>query len=181
LLREGKLIVYPTDTLYGLGADIFNEDAVRRVYEVKARPFSMPLSIMLSSPDEIKDFAFLNPLAERIIDAFMPGAITVILKKKGNVPDVVAKDKVGIRVANCEVARSIAMEVKMTATSANVHGGREPCSIEVARRQLGENVALYLDYGETPCIPSTIVDVAEGKIKIIREGKIGREEIYGAV
>ncbi len=181
LLKKGELVVYPTDTLYGLGADIFNEGAVKKVYEVKKRPFSMPLSIMLSSVDEIKDFAFLNPVAEKIINAFMPGAITLILKKRSIIPDIIARDKVGIRIADCEVARRIAKEVKITATSANLHGGKEPCSIEEARKQLGDKVTFYMDYGKMPCIPSTIVDVSDGEISILREGKIRSEEIYGRI
>ncbi|RLF59929.1 MAG: threonylcarbamoyl-AMP synthase [Thermoplasmata archaeon] len=179
ILRKGELVVYPTDTLYGLGADIFNEDAVRRVYEIKRRPPHMPLAIMLSSVEEMGEYAFLNPLAEKIINAFMPGPITIILKKRDIVPDIISKDSVGIRVVDCQAAREIAAEVVITATSANLHGGKQPCTIDEAKEQLGGGVAFYMDYGKLPCTPPTVVDVSEGKLKIIREGAIGGDEIYG--
>ena len=179
LLKKGELVVYPTDTIYGLGADIFNEGAVRRVYKIKNRPFSMPLSIALSSIDEINEFAFMNSVAEKVANYFMPGPITIILKKKKCVPDIVALDKVGIRVPECEIAQEIANEVKITATSANIHGGKNPCTIEEAKKQLGSEIALYMDGGRLPCIPSTVVDLSNGEIRILREGEIKRDDIYG--
>lgn len=183
LLKKGELIVYPTDTLYGLGADVFNENAIRKVYEVKKRPFTMPLSIAISSIDEIKEFAHMNEIAYKIAEKFMPGAITLILKKRRIVPDVLAKDKIGIRIPANEIALKIAKEIPITATSANLHGGREPYCIEIAKEELGNKVAMYIDDGVLPGRPSTIIDVSEGKIKIIREGAIKeekiKEEIYG--
>jgi len=178
-LKKGEIVVYPTDTIYGLGADIFNEEAVKKVYEVKNRPLSMPLSISLSSIDEIGEYAIMNEMAEKVANSFMPGPITIILKKRECVPDIVASDKIGIRVPDCEIAREIAGNIKITATSANVHGGKEPCTVEEAKKQLGEKVALYIDGGRLPGIPSTIVDLSEGKIKILREGEIKRDDIYG--
>ncbi|RLF48293.1 MAG: threonylcarbamoyl-AMP synthase [Thermoplasmata archaeon] len=181
ILKEGKLVVYPTDTLYGLGADIFNEEAVKKVYEVKKRPLSMSLPIALASVDEIEEYAFMNNLAYKIAEEFMPGGITIILKKKRNIPDVVAKEKIAIRVPDCEVAREIAKNVPITATSANLHKRENPVTIEIAKKQLGNSIALYIDAGKLPGIPSTIVDVSEGKIKILREGAIKKEEIYGRI
>jgi L-threonylcarbamoyladenylate synthase len=181
LLKEGKLIVYPTDTLYGLGADIFNEKAVKKVYEVKKRPLSMPLPIALASVDEIKEYAFMNDLAYKIAEEFLPGSITIILKKRRSIPDVVTKEKIAVRVPDCEIAIEIAKNVPITATSANLHRGENPFTIEIAKKQLGDNVAMYIDGGKLPGIPSTIVDVSEGKIKILREGAIKKEEIYGRI
>lgn len=181
LLREGKLIVYPTDTLYGLGADIFNREAVKKVYEVKKRPVSMPLSIAISDVEEIEKYAFMNKIAYKIADQFLPGALTLILKKKKRVPDVISKDKIAIRIPSNEIALKIAENIPITATSANIHGGENPWKIEIARKQLGEKVALYIDAGDLKNIPSTIVDLSEGKLKIIREGAIKREEIYDRI
>ena len=103
---EGGIIVYPTDTLYALGAYVYNKDAVGRVFEIKRRPFSDPLPVAVSSKEEIEEIAFVNDLAKVIINAFLPGPLTIILKKK-NIPD-----------------------------SANIHGMNVPESIEEIEKQL---------------------------------------------
>jgi len=180
-LRMGKLVVYPTDTLYGLGADIFNIEAVKKVYEIKKRPFSMPLSIALSGVEEIEKYAFMNEIAYKIADQFLPGALTLILKNKKIVPDIIAKDKIAIRIPSNEIALKIAEIIPVTATSANIHGEENPWKIEIARKQLGEKVAFYIDAGDLKNVPSTIVDVSEGRLKIIREGAIKKEEIYDRI
>jgi len=180
-LREGKLVVYPTDTLYGLGADIFNEDAVKRVYELKKRPLSLPLPIALANVDEIGEYAFVNEIASKIAEEFMPGKITIILRKRDIIPDIISKDKIAIRVPANEIARKIAKETPITATSANIHGSKSPATLDEAKKQLGDRVAIYIDGGKLPGKPSTIVDVSEGIIKIIREGAIPKEEIYGRI
>ena len=178
LLKQGELIVYPTDTLYGLGADIFNEEAIKKVYEVKKRPFDLPLSIAIASVDEINEYAYMNEIAYKIAHEFLPGAITIILKKRKVIPDIIAKEKIGIRIPANEIALKIAKELPITATSANIHGKNPPKEIKEAKEQLGNKIALYIDGGKLPGKPSTIVDVSEGKIKIIREGAIRRGEIW---
>ncbi len=178
LLKQGELIVYPTDTLYGLGADIFNEEAIKKVYEVKKRPFDLPLSIAIASVDEINEYAYMNEIAYKIAREFLPGAITIILKKRKVIPDIIAKEKIGIRIPANEIALKIAKELPITATSANIHGKNPPKEIKEAKEQLGNKIALYIDGGKLPGKPSTIVDVSEGKIKIIREGAIRRGEIW---
>jgi len=178
LLKQGELIVYPTDTLYGLGADIFNEEAIKKVYEVKKRPFDLPLSIAIASVDEINEYAYMNEIAYKIAHEFLPGAITIILKKRKVIPDIIAKEKIGIRIPANEIALKIAKELPITATSANIHGKNPPKEIKEAKGQLGNKIALYIDGGKLPGKPSTIVDVSEGKIKVIREGAIRRGEIW---
>ena len=178
LLKQGELIVYPTDTLYGLGADIFNEEAIKKVYEVKKRPFDLPLSIAIASVDEINEYAYMNEIAYKIAREFLPGAITIILKKRKVIPDIIAKEKIGIRIPANEIALKIAKELPITATSANIHGKNPPKEIKEAKEQLGDKIALYIDGGKLLGKPSTIVDVSEGKIKVIREGAIRGEEIW---
>lgn len=181
LLKKGELIVYPTDTLYGLGADIFNEEAVRKVYEVKKRPFNIPLPIALANIEEIEEYAFMNDLAYKLAERFLPGKITLILKKKRIIPDIISKEKIGIRIPNNEIAIKIAKEMPVTATSANLHGKKAPYEINIAKKQLGNKIALYINAGKLSGIPSTIIDVSEGKIKIIREGAIKEEEIWKSI
>ncbi|HEC76682.1 MAG TPA: threonylcarbamoyl-AMP synthase [Thermoplasmatales archaeon] len=180
-LSKGELVVYPTDTLYGLGADVFNRKAVKKIYEAKRRPLSMPISIAVSSIEEIEKYAFMNKISRKVAEEFLPGALTLILKKKKIIPDIVAKDKVALRIPSNEVAIKLAENMPITATSANIHGGENPWNIEIAKKQLGEKVAMYIDAGNLKNVPSTIVDLSEGKIKIVREGAIKKEEIYDRI
>ncbi|MBC7081383.1 MAG: threonylcarbamoyl-AMP synthase [Thermoplasmatales archaeon] len=179
LIEEKELVVYPTDTLYGLGGDATSDEVVKKVFDLKERPYNMPISIALSDIEEIEDYCFMNDLAYKIAEKFLPGAITIILKKKADLPELLGKEKIGIRIPANEIARKIVKGMPITSTSANKHGMEEPKSIEIAKKQLGEKVALYIDNGILPGKASTIIDVSEGRIKILREGAISKEEIYG--
>ena len=178
LMRNGKLIVYPTDTLYALGANIFIKEAVMKIHAIKHRPLNMPLPICVAGIDEIKKYAHVNEMAEKIAKKFLPGKLTIILYKKDVIPDYITKDKIAIRVPDNEIALKLAREFPITATSANLHGKMAPNEIKIAKEQLGRNIAMYIDGGKLYGKPSTIVDLSEGKIKIIREGAIKKEELY---
>lgn len=179
LIKGGKLVVYPTDTLYGIGADALNENAIKKVYDVKKRPYHMPISIAVSEIEEMNEYGVMNALAYKIAEKFLPGALTIIVKKRDIIPDILAKEKIGIRIPASTIARKIARGMPITATSANLHGGKEPVDVEIARHQLGNAISLYIDNGRLSGVCSTIIDVSEGIIKIIREGAIKREELYG--
>ncbi len=179
VIRQGNLVVYPTDTLYGLGASIFNEQAVRRVYEVKRRPRDMPLPVAVGGIDDIETVARMNETARRLAAALLPGALTLVLPRQPGIPRHVAGDTIAVRVPDHEVALRLCSEVgAVTTTSANVHGGPPPVDVDGARRQLGSHVDLYLDGGRLPGVPSTVVDVTGGDIDIIRRGAIKEEHVY---
>ncbi len=177
-LKNGELVVYPTDTLYGLGADVFNEKAVRAVYEIKDRPAKFPLSITVSSISMMEEFAEMNEPAFILAKKFLPGPLTMVMKKK-RIPDIVAEKKIGIRIPRNEIAVKLASDGPITSTSANKHNGKEPTTIDIARNQLGEGI-LYIDGGKLPGGNSTVVDVTK-EIKILRRGIIGEEEIIKVV
>lgn len=179
VLKRGELIVYPTDTLYGIGADAFNREAVKKVYDVKKRSYDKPISIAVGNLKQIEEIAILNEMAYKIIEEFMPGGITIILKKARDMPFL--KDTVAIRMPANEIALKIAEKIPITATSANIHGKPPPYTVEMAKKQLKDKISLYIDYGKLAGIPSTIIDVSEEKIKIIREGLVKKEEIYGRI
>jgi len=178
LMEKGEIIVYPTDTLYAIGANVFIEEAVKKVYRVKKRPRSMPLPICLHDINEIENYAYLNEVAVRAIKKFLPGKLTIVLNKKDVIPDYISRKKVAIRVPDNRIALKISRKFPVTATSANIHGGEEPYTVEIARKQLGKNVAMYIDDGKLDGIPSTIVDVSDGEIKVIREGAVKEEKLY---
>ena len=184
-LTNGEIIVYPTDTLYGLGADIYNVDAVRKVFEVKKRPMDNPLSVAVSSFDELKQIAYISASTKRLVESFLPGKLTLILIKRRYVSDVVTAglDKIAIRIPNCKVTLELLSEFgPLTATSANIHGIKTPGIINDIRMQFKNNdIAVYLDIGKLDGQPSTIVDMTGKKIKIVREGTIAKRDILDAI
>lgn len=179
---EGGIIVYPTDTLYALGAYVYNKDAVGRVFEIKRRPFSDPLPVAVSSKEEIEEIAFVNDLAKVIINAFLPGPLTIILKKK-NIPDIVTAGlpNVALRIPNNKKAIQLLSRTgPLTATSANIHGMNVPESIEEIEKQLKMEI-IAIDDGTLEGKPSTIVDLTKRKPRILREGAISKEKIMDVV
>jgi len=179
VLKKGGLVVYPTDTLYALGASIYNENAVRKVYGIKKRPLGIPLPVAVGGIEQIESVAVMNSTAKRIAERFMPGAVTLIMKKREGISDVVAGEKIAVRVPSNKMAlQIISLAGAITATSANLHGQSAPSTVEDAKKQLGSSVDMYVDGGTLIGIPSTIVDVSDGSIKIVREGAISTEELH---
>jgi len=184
-LKNGRIVVYPTDTLYAFGVDIYNEGAVRKVFETKKRPFDNPLSIAVPNFFCIEKIAIVNDNAKRLAKHFLPGSLTLILDKKNTVLDIITSDlsKIAIRIPNNTVALDLLTKFgPLTATSANVHGMETPGTIKDIRMQFkDDNVAVYLDYGTLQGRPSTIVDVTYEEPKIIREGTITKKEISAVI
>jgi L-threonylcarbamoyladenylate synthase len=180
-LDAGRLIVYPTDTLYGLGCDPFDGRAVERVFAVKRRPADQPIALALAHPDQIPTYASVSPISRGFIAKHLPGPVTILLRATAEAPAplVSAGGLLGIRVPDHPVARSFAKAFgPITTTSANLHGGPSPATCEAARRQLGDAVDLYIDCGPAPHgTESTIVDVSGDSVNVMREGVLRREEL----
>lgn len=181
IFKRGELIVYPTETLYALGANPFDKKALDRLFEVKRRPKELPISVAVADIEMMKSMAEINKLAEKVYNNFLPGPLTLLLKKKASIPDklTAGDDRIGIRVPKHPAAlKVIDLVGPITATSANLHGYPEPRNMNIALEQLGENVTLYLDCGECEYqCESTIVDVSGSIVKIIRKGVISDKEI----
>lgn len=168
VLRRDGLIVYPTETVYGLGADALSEDAVLKVYEAKNRPLSRPISIAVSDMDMLGAVAVLDEAARAFIEWFLPGPVTVVLPAKSCLPAILTGGTglVGIRWPDHEVALAIIarLDSPITATSANVSGEIPPTR--------PEDVYVPNDYvvdgGELPGTPSTVVDLTTRRI--LRKG-----------
>lgn len=184
-LKKGEVIVYPTDTLYGLGADIYNGDAVRKVFEIKKRSADNPLPVAVSDVDEIEKIAFLDEKSRSLVERFLPGKMTVVLRKKSVVPYIVTGglDKVAVRIPDDKIALRLLSEFgPLTATSANIHGKKTPFFIKDIKMQFKKrDIAVYLDVGRLEDQPSTIVDATGKTIKIIREGTISKREIMSTI
>ncbi len=184
-LQAGRLIVYPTETIYGLGADPFDETAVRRVYMAKRRPFDMPMSIAVSSLKMMEELAILDNRARNLVEKFMPGPLTLILTKKPVIPDILTSStsEIGIRIPDHPVALKIIEAFgPIITTSANLHSHPNPTTAEEAKKDLGGTVSVYIDCGPSKIgKPSTIVQLSEGEPSIIRSGAIPPEEIEAAL
>jgi L-threonylcarbamoyladenylate synthase len=176
IIKRGGTIVYPTETVYGLGADALSEDAVRKVYRIKRRDVSQPISVAVSSFEMLHKVAYTDPGISAILSALLPGPVTVLLKKKEIVPTLLTaeSDVLGVRFPDNEIATRIIEETgPITATSANVSGRTPPTCAEEVEIKLVDIII----HG-TKCkysMPSTVVDMTtaiegKAKIKIKRRG-----------
>ena len=138
ILRQGGTIVYPTDTVYGLAANIFHEKAVLKVYQMKKRLKNKPISVCLSQIQDIKTVAQLDPDLENIVQKILPGPYTLILNKKDNLQSRVTAgtDKIGIRIPNNVICRELSRKFPITTTSANIPGYPSPTSPRKAHKEL---------------------------------------------
>jgi len=183
-LKTGNLIVYPTDTLYALGADIFNDDAVKRVFKVKKRPSSNPLSVAVANFDAITKIAYTNDVVKKVVERFLPGPLTIILQKKDSVSNGITSglDKIAVRIPKNDIALDLLSAFgPLTVTSANIHGKKTPYVIKEIMMQFNTNISVYLDDGRLAGEPSTIVDLTSEKPTIVRKGSLTREEILDAI
>lgn len=180
-IAAGKLIVYPTETVYGIGANVFDQKAVKKTFMAKDRPFDMPLSVAVANKKMMEDVADLNENADKLIGAFLPGPLTIIIKKNALVSDLVtsASQKVGIRIPDNPIALELIRRCgPIVATSANIHSHPDSTSIGPAVADLGENISTYLDSGISSLgKPSTIVWLNLGEVEIVRQGAISKEQI----
>lgn len=185
-LLEGALLIYPTDTVYGLGAVIDREESLKKIYEAKSRAFSSPLIALVSSVDKIEKIAHIDEKNEKIVKElaknFWPGALTIILKKKDIVPGIMVSngDTVGIRIPDLKISLDI-IEMAggiLATTSANISGEPSPRSYAELTDEIKSRVDIVIDGGECKIGEvSTIIDLTKSIPKILRKGAISTEEI----
>jgi len=170
-LKEGRIAIFPTETCYGIGCNAFDSDAVRRIYSIKKRDESKPMLVLVSSISMWKKIAYVTKEAEKIALENWPCALTIIQKKKKIIPDILAKDRIGVRISSNKTANEIVSicEFPVVATSANLSGEPSNYSVSSMPEELKKKVDYILDAGTLPLNkPSKIIDVKNGKIKEIR-------------
>ena len=184
VLSKGLLIVYPTDTLYGIGANIFNKQAIEKAYAIKKRPRNLSLPIAVVSIAEMENIADMTPLSKKIATNFLPGSITMVLKQN-KLPDwLVGRNKtIAIRIPNDPIALQILKNTgPLTITSANIHNQSTPTSIKDIRKMFKpDDIAEYIDDGIRSGLPSTIIDCRKDKPILLRKGSISLDEINSVV
>lgn len=183
ILRNGGVVAIPTDTLYGLAADVFNDSAVKRIFEVKRRAEGIALPILLSSPDEISRCASDIPdITSQLIDRFWPGGLTLVFKKSDAISDLVSggMDTVALRMPDHWVPREIVSMLgsPITGTSANRSGSPSLTSAEQVRLNLDDDVDMVVDIGEDAAgLASTVLDLSGERPRILRTGAVTLAEI----
>ena len=183
LLRAGELVAFPTETVYGLGADAGNPTAVAKIFAAKGRPADHPLIVHLPGDDHLERWARDIPdAAYELAEAFWPGPLTLILKRQSGVIDAVTggQDTVGVRVPGHPLALELlrAFGGGVAAPSANRFGRISPTTAQHVRDDLGDAVAMVLDGGACSVgIESTIVDVSSGRSRILRPGMISAVDL----
>lgn len=183
ILAAGGLVAFPTETVYGLGADARNPDAVARIFTAKGRPTDHPLICHIASVDDLAPLvAEVTPAARALADAFWPGPLTLVMPRSAAVPDAVTggRDTVAIRVPDHPVALALlrAFGGPVAAPSANRFGRPSPTRADDVRDELGDAVDLVLDGG--PCaigVESTVLDLASDPPQVLRPGGISADDI----
>jgi L-threonylcarbamoyladenylate synthase len=183
VIKSGGLVAFPTETVYGLGANGLNSLAVAKIFEVKNRPTFNPLILHVPGKEEITKITTCTAdKVFKLIDNFMPGPLTLVLPKSNIVPDIVTagKPSVGIRMPGNKIAREFiaACGVPVAAPSANMFGMLSPTTAEHVEKQLGEKVDFILDGGKSNVgVESTIIEFNENKFYVLRYGGLPVEEI----
>lgn len=181
LLRAGQVVAFPTETVYGLGADAFNPDAVAQVFRAKGRPSDNPLIVHLTTPAEFERCAFLSPRAERLIDELMPGPLTLVLPARPEIPAIVRAGlpTVAVRMPDHPVANQLLRASgPLVAPSANTSGRPSPTTAQHVLDDLSGRIAAVLDGG--PCrlgIESTVIDLSGDAPVLLRAGAVSPEAV----
>ena len=184
-LKAGGVVVFPTDTLYGVGADVFNLPALRRVFALKGRPLGLALPVLVSAWEQVESVAQDIPeIGCRLAQRFWPGPLTLVLSRSVRLPDLVTGglDTVAVRMPDHPIPLALAREFggPITGTSANPSGEADLLTLEAVEAQLGSGVDYIISCGSAPAgIPSTVVDVTTGEPRLLRQGALSFETVVG--
>lgn len=188
VLKNGGVVMFPTETVYGLGANLKNDLAVKKLYKIKGRKFRKPLPVLVSNIEQIKKVAKINKLGSQLIKKFLPGPLTIVFYKKKIVSDLVTskKNTVAVRYPKHKVALKIASLFPLASSSANISGKPPVYSVNQFLKQFKSKDVLpdlILDAGRiSKVLPSTIIDVSnisdKKNIKILRRGVVLKKKLF---
>lgn len=186
-LEKGQLVVFPTETVYGIGADAFNRETIKRLYEAKGRPSDNPLIVHVSDFEMLETcVSYISDIERKLIDSFMPGPFTLILEKKDIVPNEVTANlnTVAVRMPDNKIANTIIKEFgkPVVAPSANISGKPSGTKVDDIKDELGEKVFALIDGGDTDIgLESTVVKVIDDVPVILRPGAVTAEDIKSLI
>ncbi len=183
LINRDGVVVFPSETLYGIGVNALSENAIRRVFKIKDRDNGKPIPILIHKKEVLSEFvSYIPEKAENLIEKFWPGGLTIIFEASPKLPSLLTGNtgKIGIRISNNPIAQELVKQadIPITATSANISGQKGCTTALEVYESLGNRVDLVLDGGKTKSpLGSTVIDVTCTPIKIIREGVVQLEEL----
>ncbi len=186
VLNNNGVVIFPTETVYGLGGNALNVNVAKRIYKIKNRPISKALNILVKNKECISDYAVIeNDLERKIIDKLMPGPLTIILKKKDNLFEAFTlTDTIGIRIPDNYIIERILEKIDypLIATSANISGNPDDLDINELYKDFNNLVDVIID-GGVPNLSksSTIVKINNNDISILREGNISKDDIIKSI
>ncbi|MBD5391068.1 threonylcarbamoyl-AMP synthase [bacterium] len=174
-----KVIIFPTDTVYGIGCPIFDTDGIKRIYEIKHRSLDKPLACLCASLEQIEQIAVVNEKIKSLIQKFMPGALTLILQSKKEVEEKIGYKTIGVRIPNSNFAVNLLEKYgPMLTTSVNESGEIPLNSYEEIRSVYGNVVEeIFPPSGMSSNQASTVVDVTHSTLKLLREGSITIDDL----
>ena len=187
IIKNGGLVIFPTETVYGIGANGLDKNAIKKIYEAKQRPLNKPISLLVSNIGMIESVAKdITDIEYAIIKKFFPGPLTIILKKKKIVPDVLTagSDTIGIRMPANNIALNLInyAGVPIATPSANISGKPSGTNLNDIMKDFAGKVNCFIDDGPSKIgLASTIVKVVDGKVHILRQGSISIDEINSAI
>jgi L-threonylcarbamoyladenylate synthase len=175
----GRVIIFPTDTVYGIGTKIRDLDGIERIYQIKHRPKEKPLVCLCASLEQIKEIAEVDMVSEKLIQKFLPGGFTLILKSKDEIKNLIGYPTIEVRIPKHERAIKILEENGPMLTTSVNESGSVPLNEydEIVKEYAGLVDKIYNTTTESMNKPSTVVLVSDGVIKILREGPVSKEEI----
>ena len=183
-IEQGKLVCFPTETVYALAANALNMQAIEKIYTIKGRDFNKPLALLLKDIASAKEVVKTNKNFDKLAKAFCPGPITFIMQKSATYPLPSGLnsgvDTIAVRIPKNDIALDILQKANcyIVATSVNPSGKKEATNAKQAQEYFGDKIETIIDGGECDLkVASTIVDLSEGTIKIVREGIITEEMI----
>jgi L-threonylcarbamoyladenylate synthase len=183
IIKRGGIIVYPTDTIYGIGCDAFNKEAVRKIFRIKRRDEHNPMLVLVNNIMMLRELVDeITPLALALSKEYWPGPLTMIFKANKNIHRLLKSDegKIGIRIPDNRFCLKLIEEchTPIVSTSANISGQNTLNESDTLIDIFGDKVDLFIDAGKLPpSLPSTVVDVSGKKLKITREGAIPVEDL----
>ncbi|MBI5229320.1 threonylcarbamoyl-AMP synthase [Candidatus Micrarchaeota archaeon] len=184
IVKRDGVIVFPTETAYGLGADATSDAAVKKVFELKVRPPEKGIPVIVSDLFMIKEYASLSSIAEHLVKSFTPGPLTLVVdQREGKFPRELSQSGIAFRVPGNDFLRALVSgcETPLTSTSANISGEPPLYKIDEVIKLFDGKVDLILDQGNLPPIfPSTIIDV-RGEPKLLRKGPIDEKEVFAEI
>lgn len=174
-----RLIIFPTDTVYGIGCNILDKESVEKIYTIKHRPRSKPLACLCYDIGQIKSLAYVDEREAKIIDAFMPGPLTLVLKCKSDIYSSTRFDTIGVRIPASTVAKNVLKEHGAMFTTSINESGEPPINDydEIVKRYGDIADKIYKGNEPSSNVASTVVSLIGGGIKIIRQGEISLEAI----